>query len=129
MAANAIQLAQQDGTDLASGSNVRSAASAAVQVLDRNDANLALAVGRFAQPEIFRGMLETDGHRPILKDNLVGAALGLAKLLRFQRAGDIDRACFRAQMKTDGGGVEHFNQYGRQQMLTGVLLHVIEAAA
>ena len=73
-------------------------------------------------------MLEADGDRPILKDNFIGAPLGLAKLLRLQRAGNIDGARFRAQMKTDGRRVEHFNQHRRQQMLAGVLLHVIEAA-
>ncbi len=59
MAADAIELAQQDGTNLAGGPNVRSAASAAVQVLDRNNADLALAFGRLAQPEILGGMLES----------------------------------------------------------------------
>ena len=87
IAADAIQLAQQDRTNFARRPNVRTAASAAVQVLDGNDANLALAFGRFAQPQVLGGMLEADGHRPILKDDLIGAALGLAKLLRFQRAG------------------------------------------
>ena len=108
MATDAIQLAQKDSTNLAGGSNVRSAAGAAVQVLDRNDADLALALGRLAQPEILGGMLETDGHGPILKDDCIGAALGLSKLVGFQRAININRAGFRAQMKTDGCRAEHF---------------------
>src|SRR6202035_1401599 len=74
-------------------------------------------------------MLEPDGDRPIFEDNLVGTAFGFAKLLRFQRPGDINGAGFRPEMKTNRGGVEHFDQYGRKQVLAGVLLHVIDAAA
>ncbi len=80
-------------------------------------------------PRSWEECWKADGHGPILKDNFVGAALGLAKLLGFQRASYVDGAGFRAQMKTDGGRVEHFKQHRGQQMLAGVLLHVIEAAA
>ena len=60
---------------------MRPSAGAAIQILDRDDANDAFAFGGFAQSEIFGGIPKGDGDRTIFKYDLVRAAFGLTDLL------------------------------------------------
>src|SRR5581483_2456549 len=129
IAAQSIQLPQQDCPDFAGGADVGPAARAPVEVFDGHDANLALAVGRFAQSQVFGGVLKVHRHGPVFEDNLVSAAFGLLELLGFEQLRHIDGARFSAQMKADRRRVKHLDQHGRKQVLAGMLLHVIEAAA
>ena len=107
---------------------MRTAAGAAIQILNGDDANDAFPLGWLAKAQILRGIFETDGYRPVLEDNFIGAALGFPNLRRLEDTGDIDGARFDAQMETHGLCVEQVDQHGRQKMLARVLLHVIEAA-
>ena len=70
-----------------------------------------------------------DVHPPILEDNLICGPLRAFKnfLGRFGAA-QVNRADFRPEMEGDRGQAEAFLKHGRQQMLAGVLLHVVETA-
>ncbi len=70
-----------------------------------------------------------DVHRPIFKDNLICGPLGAFEDFfgRF-RAPQIDGAQFASEMERNRGQAEAFLKHGGQQMLAGVLLHVVETA-
>ena len=68
-----------------------------------------------------------DGHSAILPDDTVDRVLDAeSRLPREAWDVQIDSAGFGAQMETDSVGVEHFDESRRQQMLSCVLLYMIE---
>ena len=124
-----VQPANQDGTDLAGGADVSAAAGAAVQSLDGDDPQRALALGRPAQVQVRAGLLAGDPDRAVLEDQLIGAHLGGHHLRRIERnRGHVDGGYLGAQMKANRLRLEQIDQHSRQQVLPAVLLHVIEAA-
>ena len=85
--------------------------------------------GRFAQPLGLGGVLEMDGQRTVLEDDLIGPALRLLGGARLHGAAfEIDGGALRAQVEADGVEVEPLFEDRGQQVLTAMLLHVIEAA-
>ena len=70
---------------------------------------------------------EPDRHRPVLPDDAVGFVLGARDLGRVELAREIDRRGLGAEMETLGPRAEQPIERGRQHVLAGVLLHVIEA--
>src|SRR3989454_7089834 len=70
-----------------------------------------------------------DVHRPVFKDNLIcGPLRTLEDSFGRFRAPQIDGAQFASEMERNRGQAEAFLKHGGQQMLTGVLLHVVETA-
>src|SRR2546423_716951 len=68
-------------------------------------------------------------HRPVFKDNLICGPLGtLEDFFGRFRAPQIDGAQFASEMERNRGQAEAFLKHGGQQMLAGVLLHVVETA-
>ena len=105
------------------------ATGAAVEAGDGDDAEVAFAGGRFAEALHFGGVLELDGDRPVLEDDLVGAALGVEDRAWFDGQRLRDRWwSFGAEVKADGFQAEELLEDGGEQVLAGVLLHVVEAA-
>ena len=74
--ADLLRAAQQDRADLSGSAYVSASAGAAVQPIDRHDAQHALAPGGFAQSLRFARVFEPDVHRAILRHQLVGAPFG-----------------------------------------------------
>jgi hypothetical protein len=125
-----LDLAQQDGAYLAGGPYVRPAARAAVQPFDGYDAQLARPFRGLAQVLRLRGVLKPHRHRPVLAYDFVGAPLGFAQRGGLQRAAfEIDGRYLAAQVKPHRAQSEQPVEHRRKQVLSGVLLHVVEAPA
>ena len=125
-----VELAQEDGPHLPGGAHVGPAARAAVEPIDGNDAQGAFAVRGFAQPLCLGRIFVVHPDGTVLKDDVVGPPLGVENGARLQGAAfEIDAGTLRAQMEAHGMQSEPLFEHGREQMLAGVLLHVIEAAA
>ncbi len=108
---------------------MRPAASAPVESLDRDDPQRAAAFGRFTQAEVGRGVLERDHDRPRLGADFRAAFFRPIKPLGLDRGGGhFDGGCHGTHVEADCRDVEQLNQDSREQMLAGVLLHVIEPA-
>ena len=71
---------------------------------------------------------ETDSDRMILPDNPVGPVLGSFDVCGGQRSVEIDRRRRRTEVEALGAGADHAIERGRQHMLPGVLLHVLESS-
>ncbi|MFN7980251.1 MAG: hypothetical protein U0Q11_00160 [Vicinamibacterales bacterium] len=69
-----------------------------------------------------------NGHRKIAPDRVVDGLFNLRNLLGRQLTIDVNRAGLTSEMKADGTSAGEVFDDRRQQMLTGVLLHVIESA-
>ena len=120
----------QYDANLPSALNVRTAARLQIRAFDFDGAEDAFAVDFLANAllrQLVRGSV-TDIDRAILKDNSICGALGSFKnfISRF-RTSQINRAHFRPQMERNCRQAEPFLKHSGQQMLAGVLLHVIEA--
>ena len=127
--ANLLGFAEEQGADLAGGADVGAAAGAAVEPVDGDDAQRAFALGGFAQSLGFGGVLKANGHGPVLVDDFVGAALGFENGAGVDGgAFDVDGRAFRAEVKADGSKSEQLFEDGGEEVLAGVLLHVVEAA-
>ena len=97
--------------------------------LDGDDADRALALRRLAQAAGFARILELNRHRPVLQDDLVGAPLDREHASGIDRAAfEIDGGALGAEVKAHGAQTVQFLEDGGEQVLAGVLLHVIEAA-
>ena len=117
------------GADLAGGTHVGAAAGAPIETLNRDDPEGALAVRGLPEPRGRRRLLEGHLHRPVLGDGRVGARLDLHDL-RVAEAGsvEIERGALPAEMHADGRVSEALGDHRGEQVLAGVLLHVVEAA-
>ena len=78
---NLLVGAQQHGADLGGRAHVRAAARAAIDVVNRDDAQRAFAIARFAQAGRGSRVLEGHRHRPRFGDDRVGARLRREHLL------------------------------------------------
>src|SRR5437016_7677871 len=123
--------ADEEHTDLAGALDVGAAAGLQIGRLYFDGTEDAVAVDFFSHADLcqlLRGAV-ADVHPPILEDNLICGPLRAFKnfLGRFGAA-QVNRADFRPEMEGDRGQAEAFLKHGRQQMLAGVLLHVVETA-
>ncbi len=106
-----------------------SAAGAAVQALDGDDAQGAFARRRACAARALPRRFRIDRHGPVFADDFVGAALGFASVRGVHGAAfQIDGGAFGAQVEADGAQAEALLEDRREQVLAGVLLHVVEAA-
>jgi len=127
--AHLIQFANQDRPDLSGAPHVRAAACAAVEALYRDNTQNTGALGGLAQVACLGGILEVDADRPVFEDCLVGAPLGVEQRGRVERRDiEVDGGTFLAQVEADRGQPEPGGEDGRKQVLSTVLLHVVEAA-
>jgi hypothetical protein len=108
-------------------SHVRAAASAAVERADRHDAQRPAAGARLAQA--LRGVFHLRHHGATLEHERVGALFHSEHRLGAEGARiEIEGRCVDAKMDAQCGQAEQILKDGRQQVLPGVLLHVIEAS-
>jgi len=76
-----------------------------------------------------RGIFKRNRQQPVLADHLVGAPFRFQHARRLERGGiQVDGGTFLAQVETDGGDAEMLDEHRGKQVLSAVLLHVIEAA-
>jgi len=95
----------------------------------RSRSRRALAVRGLAESRDRRRLLEGHLHRPVLGDDRVGARLGVDDL-SVAKAGraEIEGGTLPAEMHADGRVSEVLGDHRGEQVLAGVLLHVVEAA-
>ena len=123
-----LDFSDENGADLAGGIDVGAPAGAAVQFLDRNDAKSPCSRDSLAQSNCFAGFLEADLYWPILDDHLVGSVLRQANLIRRQlTAFEIKGGDILSEMNADRGVSQQVGNHRRKEMLSGMLLHVIES--
>ena len=98
--------------------------------VDGDDAQRALALGRLAQPAALGGILESQRRaggfrRP---PGWRGARPRPRRAASSAPPSEIDGGALGAQVEADGAQCEQFLENGGEQVLAGVLLHVVEAA-
>ena len=83
----------------------------------------------FRSPCAVPRILELDGDGPILEDDFVGAALDRENRPLIDGAAfQVDRGARRAEVEAHRMQRIQLLEHGREQVLAGVLLHVVEAA-
>ena len=127
--------ADEERADLAGGVDVCSSAGIAVVVFDFDDADGAVALGELGE---FAGGEESfsvgagdgvDEEGAVFGDEVVDDALDAGEVVGGEGvAVDVDGGEFGAEVEGYGVGAEAMDQGGGEQVLAGVLLHVIEAA-
>ena len=133
-AADFFGSAQEEGADLAGGAEVGSAAGIAVDAGNFDDANVAGALGQLAEVaggEHGFGFGAGDaarGDAAVLGDDLVDEVLDVFEAMGDGAAGEVDGGDGFAEVEGDGGRVELAEEDGGEEVLAGVLLHVVEAA-
>jgi hypothetical protein len=133
-AADFFGSAQEEGADLAGGAEVGSAAGIAVDAGNLDDAYVAGAVGQLAQVAGgehgfgfgARDVARRDG--AVLGDDVVDEILDVFEAMGDGAAGEVDGGSGFAEVEGDGGRVELAEEDGGEEVLAGVLLHVVEAA-
>src|SRR5439155_16520190 len=88
-------------------------------------AALRLFTQRHARGVLSVRVADCDG--TILPDDEVRLSFGRREVARRELPSEIDRRHRRTEMKADCPDAEHPVERGRQHVLTGVLLHMIEA--
>ena len=135
--ANFFGFAQEEAGDLAGVGDVGSTARGEIEIVNVDEAKLVAVGGRkFAQAEAgcFVASDEADIDGTILEDDFVGQAFGGFDLIRGERRGveivdlQINRAVIIGHVERDGGHVEEAKEGGGENVLGGVLLHVVAAA-
>jgi hypothetical protein len=85
------------------------------------------SVGRLAQPGRRPGVLERHGHRPVLGHQRVRPRLGLQQpLARHPLGAQVERRHVGAEVHAQRLVPEQVGEDGREEVLAGVLLHVVE---
>ena len=106
-----------------------SAAGAAVNALDGDDPQSSSTLRGFAQFKSGRGVFKSDLDRTGLGDHFGAALLDALKLFGSKRRRiHIDGRNLGAKVKADRPDSEQLFEHGREQVLAGVLLHVVVAA-
>ena len=123
--------AEEDDADLTGGGDVGAAAGLKIRASDFDYAEHTLARNLLADShggELF-GSGVADEDRTVFKDDVVGGAFGAFEdgVAGFG-ALQIDGAEGFAEVEGDGGEAEALLEHGGEEMLAGVLLHVVEAA-
>ena len=125
-------LRSKTAADLSGLAHVRATAGGEVEVADVDEAELVALGGRkFAQAECsgFIAGHKADFDRAILEHDFVGESLGGFDLIFAKRGRvEIDRAIVVGHVERDGRHVEKANEGGGENVLGGVLLHVVAAA-
>ncbi len=120
----------QHDANLAGALDVRSPARLQIGSLDFNGAQYAFALNFFSHPQSRKFVRRSVAHidRTILENNLIGRTLGAFQyFFCWFRATQVNRREFGAEVERNRRQTEAFLKHGRQQMLSSVLLHVIEA--
>jgi hypothetical protein len=124
-------LPQQHQADLPCPRNVCAAAGLPVKAFDLDGAQDPLALDRLAYSRLGKLLCrpEAHPHRPVFKDDPVGAPLGLFHQARVKpRCGEVNRRDLATQVERHGRKLEQLEKRRGEQVLAGVLLHVVEAA-
>src|SRR2546423_3893714 len=123
--------AHQYETDLAGALDVGAAARLQIGRLYFDGTENAIPFDFFSHAKL-RQLISgsvTDVDRAILEHNLIcGPLCAFKNFLRRFGAAQVNGAYFASQMEGNRGQPEAFLKHGRQQMLAGVLLHVVETA-
>ena len=134
-AADFFSAAEEQAADLAGGAEVGSTAGIAVDAVDLDEADFAGALRKLAQlagGEHGFGFGARDvahGDGAIFGDDFVAQALDAFEAVGSDgAAGKVDGGDGVAEVEGDGGSVQLAQKDGGEQMLAGVLLHVVEAA-
>jgi hypothetical protein len=105
------------------------AARAAIYPLNRHHAEVARSFHLFPQSDLVLCLVVTDLDSPVLPHKLIGPSLNRGKLAGVDRCGvDINGGTLRAKVKAQRRDSKLFLQYSGEQVLAGVLLHVIESS-
>jgi hypothetical protein len=120
----------QQRSNLAGPIDVSSAARLEVSALDLNRAQNSRTLDLLPRPK-FRQVLGSavpHRHRPVFKNNRVGSAFRtFENFLRWLGAFQVNRAHVRPKMKGHRWPAKALLKHRRQQMLSRMLLHVIES--
>src|SRR4029077_425903 len=123
--------AHQEQPDLPGAVYVGSAAGLKIGAFDLYSPQNSRAVDFLAHAslcQLFRRAV-SHCHAAIFKDDFVcGTLCAFADFFGRFRAAEVNGRDLRAQMKRDGGQSEALLKNRREEMLSGVLLHVVEAA-
>ena len=104
-------------------------ARAAIEIVDGDDTECATSLRRLPKSGSSVGVLERDAHRPVLGHDGIGTLLDLDELFGAERLRfEVERRAVLAEMHAHRGKPEKLGDHRREEMLPGVLLHVIEAA-
>ncbi len=131
MSPNLLDALQHHRPDLAGARYVRAATGAAVDVIDRDDPQLAASSRRFPQSCLVgcRSIFERDSHRARFTDNRIRLALQLGELsIGGGRRVEFDGGMHYAKMHARCFPLEAISGERREKMLCRMLLHVIAAA-
>ncbi|MEQ1932526.1 MAG: hypothetical protein ABL962_01415 [Fimbriimonadaceae bacterium] len=129
VASDLFDTANQNRTNLRGRAHVRSATGAAVKAINRHYTQRPGSLRGFAQTHHYVGVFEGYGHRPRVAHNLGTPLFCLLQAAGLNRRDfNVDGRYFRSHVKTNRGNLEQLFEHGGEQMLPGVLLHVIEAA-
>ena len=124
-----LDLPDQDGADLPRGPYVGAAAGAPIEIPDGYDPEVAVAVGRLSEPGGRLGVLEAHVYLAILSHDLIGARFHLGDLSRSHGPGlQVQRRGLPPEVNPHGEVSEQLRQHRREQVLAGMLLHMVEAA-
>ena len=134
-AADLFCAAQEQGSDLAGGADVGSTTGIAVDAVDLDDANVAGTIGEFAQLASGQHGLGfgagdvAGGDGTVLGNDFVDQALDVFETMGDGSGdGEVDGGEALAEVKGDGRRVELAQEDGGEEVLAGMLLHVVEAA-
>src|ERR1019366_2681678 len=120
----------RDDANRAGARDVRPAARRQIELFDVDQPKRALARRRLAQLQTF-GFLrirKPDRHRPVFPHDPVRFGFGRGDVGGLQLASQVDGRDIGAEMKAHRPRAEQPVERGRQYVLPGMLLHVIEAA-
>src|ERR1700674_496626 len=123
--------ADEEHADLAGALDVGAAAGLQVGGFDLDGAEDAVPVDFFSHAELRQLVRGAVAHVDwsILEDNLIcGSLRALEDFLGRFRAPQIDGTQFASEMEGNRKQAEAFLKHGGQQVLAGVMLHVVEAA-
>jgi hypothetical protein len=128
--ADLLQLADEYRPDLGRVPYMRAATSTAIDSVDRHDAQRSGAFGCLAQAQIRGRVFKADVYGKSLGRNLPAALLELVYLFGGEsRRVNVYRRSLATQMEADRTRPIQLLEHGRQQVLAGVLLHMIVAAS
>src|SRR4026209_2285560 len=125
-----LHLTDQNGADLSGSADVGPPARAPVAAVEGADSEGPLSTGRPAELSRRGRLLESHLDRPVLGHDLVGSLFGTGDLLLREGAAiQLQSRALTPKMNPDRLVAGKFGQYRREEVLSGMLLHMVEAAA